>query len=137
MCLVVSYVFVFFFKQKTAYEMRISDWSSDVCSSDLFKDVGNGPDLAGFARQVRVTTVGAAAMHDELGVDVLGRRFGEKEARNALDILWRADAQNSVVETLRDTAARKCRHCFRARACVLDVGGLSHSVGVAISVTRE
>src|SRR3546814_18536781 len=31
--------FVFFFKQKTAYEMRISDWSSDVCSSDL-KAVG-------------------------------------------------------------------------------------------------
>src|SRR3546814_11486455 len=28
--------FIFFFKQKTAYEMRISDWSSDVCSSDLF-----------------------------------------------------------------------------------------------------
>src|SRR3546814_8618582 len=27
----------FFFKQKTAYEMRISDWSSDVCSSDLFR----------------------------------------------------------------------------------------------------
>src|SRR3546814_8019839 len=31
---VVLYCF-FFFKQKTAYEMRISDWSSDVCSSDL------------------------------------------------------------------------------------------------------
>src|SRR3546814_16752255 len=31
MCLIVF----FFFKQKTAYEMRISDWSSDVCSSDL------------------------------------------------------------------------------------------------------
>src|SRR3546814_7334359 len=29
------YVVIFFFKQKTAYEMRISDWSSDVCSSDL------------------------------------------------------------------------------------------------------
>src|SRR3546814_8368565 len=29
------FVIVFFFKQKTAYEMRISDWSSDVCSSDL------------------------------------------------------------------------------------------------------
>src|SRR3546814_1032433 len=28
----------FFFKQKTAYEMRISDWSSDVCSSDLVRD---------------------------------------------------------------------------------------------------
>src|SRR3546814_4777147 len=31
---------VFFFKQKTAYEMRISDWSSDVCSSDLATGVG-------------------------------------------------------------------------------------------------
>src|SRR3546814_2387646 len=31
----MSCVVVFFFKQKTAYEMRISDWSSDVCSSDL------------------------------------------------------------------------------------------------------
>src|SRR3546814_9931471 len=34
----------FFFKQKTAYEMRISDWSSDVCSSDL---PGGGRDLNG------------------------------------------------------------------------------------------
>src|SRR3546814_2708683 len=31
--------FVFFFKQKTAYEMRISDWSSDVCSSDLLSQI--------------------------------------------------------------------------------------------------
>src|SRR3546814_9102035 len=31
----VILVCIFFFKQKTAYEMRISDWSSDVCSSDL------------------------------------------------------------------------------------------------------
>src|SRR3546814_6046205 len=39
-CFVFTYTmylltFLFFFKQKTAYEMRISDWSSDVCSSDL------------------------------------------------------------------------------------------------------
>src|SRR3546814_8561612 len=33
--LVCMFLFFFFFKQKTAYEMRISDWSSDVCSSDL------------------------------------------------------------------------------------------------------
>src|SRR3546814_5255455 len=32
---VFLYCLFFFFKQKTAYEMRISDWSSDVCSSDL------------------------------------------------------------------------------------------------------
>src|SRR3546814_4008469 len=33
--MVFAMFFFFFFKQKTAYEMRISDWSSDVCSSDL------------------------------------------------------------------------------------------------------
>src|SRR3546814_2766351 len=41
---------VFFFKQKTAYEMRISDWSSDVCSSDLLGQPAEGiketPDVA-------------------------------------------------------------------------------------------
>src|SRR5881628_2582687 len=31
----MCFVFFFFFKQKTAYEMSVSDWSSDVCSSDL------------------------------------------------------------------------------------------------------
>src|SRR3546814_8716427 len=39
-CLVIiTASFFFFFKQKTAYEMRISDWSSDVCSSDLCVDL--------------------------------------------------------------------------------------------------
>src|SRR3546814_4108760 len=38
---VLYIIFFFFFKQKTAYEMRISDWSSDVCSSDL-RTVRNG-----------------------------------------------------------------------------------------------
>src|SRR3546814_2157267 len=35
---------MFFFKQKTAYEMRISDWSSDVCSSDLQVGIAAGVD---------------------------------------------------------------------------------------------
>src|SRR3546814_3666728 len=39
------FLFFFFFKQKTAYEMRISDWSSDVCSSDL-------PSAAGARRAI-------------------------------------------------------------------------------------
>src|SRR3546814_16328756 len=34
--------YIFFFKQKTAYEMRSSDWSSDVCSSDLKGDLNHG-----------------------------------------------------------------------------------------------
>src|SRR3546814_1159625 len=43
LCSVFSYFF--FFKQKTAYEMRISDWSSDVCSSDLNLDPARGARL--------------------------------------------------------------------------------------------
>src|SRR3546814_4690749 len=39
MCDVMNIVMFFFFKQKTAYDMRISDWSSDVCSSDLIERV--------------------------------------------------------------------------------------------------
>src|SRR3546814_3150918 len=37
------FLLFFFFKQKTAYEMRISDWSSDVCSSDLWLMAGYTP----------------------------------------------------------------------------------------------
>src|SRR3546814_5425738 len=40
---VVKCVFCFFFKQKTAYEMRISDWNSDVCSSDLHIGINKLP----------------------------------------------------------------------------------------------
>src|SRR3546814_2083752 len=43
----------FFFKQKTAYEMRISDWSSDVCSSDL-------PDVAHIQQVLPIGAVGPA-----------------------------------------------------------------------------
>src|SRR3546814_20327773 len=62
---------VFFFKQKTAYEMRISDWSSDVCSSDLVRDgaithedsLGNkGRTEAG---DVQVMSAGSGVRHAE------------------------------------------------------------------------
>src|SRR3546814_7323969 len=36
-CSVYASFFFFFFKQRTSYELRISDWSSDVCSSDLIR----------------------------------------------------------------------------------------------------
>src|SRR3546814_10357419 len=54
--LLMSFVcfWFFFFKQKTAYEMRISDWSSDVCSSDLGSAVQvSGCLTAGVARHCR------------------------------------------------------------------------------------
>src|SRR3546814_6728798 len=62
------YFFIFFFKQKTAYEMRISDWSSDVCSSDLAlrKDLGRYScyieDLSLVDYKVRILTSGTEAV---------------------------------------------------------------------------
>src|SRR3546814_5613747 len=49
-------LFVFFFKQKTAYEVRISDWSSDVCSSDLMIP-------SGMIERIEIVTGGAAAIY--------------------------------------------------------------------------
>src|SRR3546814_10046642 len=69
-------IYVFFFKQKTAYEMRISDWSSDVCSSDLdvlglWKELSSGLRAAASKYGGRIATVGV----DTWGVDfaLLGR----------------------------------------------------------------
>src|SRR3546814_6373568 len=57
---------IFFFKQKTAYELRISDWSSDVCSSDLF-----------------VATNGMAVSTD--GIRTLPRLLGSQARASAPD----------------------------------------------------
>src|SRR3546814_8294589 len=61
--LVYAYVgicfIVFFFKQKTAYEMRISDWSSDVCSSDLIRCADHA-DEAGDLNDAAPTALGKA-----------------------------------------------------------------------------
>src|SRR3546814_1699458 len=53
---VIYYLFFFFFKQKTAYELRISDWSSDVCSSDLEKHLQNHHLLCHFLFSLQCST---------------------------------------------------------------------------------
>src|SRR3546814_7025649 len=61
----------FFFKQKTAYEMRISDWSSDVCSSDLIVAVAFDKVLAGLdaakaaGLQVKINCVALKGVNDD------------------------------------------------------------------------
>src|SRR3546814_53053 len=61
-------MFFFFFKQKTSYEMRISDWSSDVCSSDLFEAVHLDEQLVQrlLALVVAVAEAGAAMAADRV-----------------------------------------------------------------------
>src|SRR3546814_1215417 len=60
--MLIALVSVFFFKQKTAYELRISDWSSDVCSSDL-TSVHIHPD-AGEIGRLCVPAIGMVASLD-------------------------------------------------------------------------
>src|SRR3546814_8339284 len=61
---------VFFFKQKTVYEMRISDWSSDVCSSDL-------PHLHLFVDDAARNIVG----HEAVDLDTAVHRAGMHDQR--------------------------------------------------------
>src|SRR3546814_9977287 len=56
------FVVFFFFKQKTAYEMRISDWSSDVCSSDLARRHGG----SGLSERRRSCPCGGRELRDGL-----------------------------------------------------------------------
>src|SRR3546814_2459167 len=70
------YFVFFFFKQKTAYEMRISDWSSDVCSSDLICQRGNGDAADQVRRQPRHDAQVLADEHGDTGslyLDEIGR----------------------------------------------------------------
>src|SRR3546814_2864012 len=68
------YSCLFFFKQKTAYELRISDWSSDVCSSDLVQHVERGEERR---RAVALVVVGhgagAALLHGQAGLGAVER----------------------------------------------------------------
>src|SRR3546814_3410880 len=81
------YVF-FFFKQKTAYEMRISDWSSDVCSSDLI-EAREMDERAERARRTRPIGVGRAvephlreraSALDQHRIADMERKVGERPA---------------------------------------------------------
>src|SRR3546814_6244289 len=81
------YVLFFFFKQKTAYEMRISDWSSDVCSSDLV--AGDG------ARGLRRVRQGHGI--DVVGIGEPGLLAGNRAHAHALLDRMRAVLDDAVL----------------------------------------
>src|SRR3546814_3912614 len=95
------FVLFFFFKQKTAYEMRISDWSSDVCSSDLML---RRPHLmlTHFGRDVSVAILGQLIepLDGILRFDnVLALIIGKRLARTPrLDQIGRASCRERVCQ---------------------------------------
>src|SRR3546814_5238524 len=90
---VSSTCFILFVKQKTAYEMRISDWSSDVCSSDLGAEIGRlhaGQLVDGVAQRVRLGLVQASAgQHldraDQV-LDRIGQRAGGRSEEHTSEL---------------------------------------------------
>src|SRR3546814_3433821 len=80
----------FFFKQKTAYEMRISDWSSDVCSSDLSWAAGTHARLGGppdarpaeDARALRHRSRSEGRMKGQRNNEPMQRRSDERRVGN-------------------------------------------------------
>src|SRR3546814_16494347 len=105
------YRFIVCFKQKTAYEMRISDWCSDVCSSDLLREhVGSGQERRWIDR-------------------IVGRGVAEHEAtRVEDDRTTRGDGRNLIagaaIETTKRAVARVEKICQRyARRAGEGLGG--------------
>src|SRR3546814_6665559 len=91
--------FVFFFKQKTAYEMRISDWSSDVCSSDLILEHRLRVAVAGIAGRGHRRQADAGAA----GTDLLYHGGGDLQHQAGAVF----DAAAIGVGTLVDAAAQE------------------------------
>src|SRR3546814_6435745 len=96
-CLVLYFCLVFFFKQKTAYEMRISDWSSDVCSSDLIGLVErrSAQDSLHHVGAAQIAAVehraGKVGMHEIGGEEIGAAQFG-------LDQIGRASCRERVCQ---------------------------------------
>src|SRR3546814_17076473 len=97
--------FFFFFKQKTAYEMRISDWSSDVCSSDLL-DTQHQAVRAGIA-------VGVAALRHEL---IVLDQVEDRDAPFLLDVGIAPDDRPLVEFDRNDPLCRRVRVAHAVRA---------------------
>src|SRR3546814_1377323 len=134
----------FFFKQKPAYELRISDWSSDVCSSDLSdrRGIGVEPFRGGFP----VGRGGLAELDDafveELHVfgTAAGRYRGVLQVRVAVhglgkpfhdDIAGRADGGRAPLQALlrQNAGGGKARRATGGKACEAEAQGLAAREG--------
>src|SRR3546814_7026552 len=99
----VHCVLFFFFKQKTAYEMRISDWSSDVCSSDLLPPLR----VAGLLEAAR----GALAQLSD--AEMLVTRLEAYPERDTAFAMARATSRQAVEDLIEGIDQGLARHADR------------------------
>src|SRR3546814_3868123 len=94
MCSVVFCIVFFVFKQKTAYEMRISDWSSDVCSSDLVITGGPGSGKSTLIEALAVEgfdhmpEAGRAIIRDQVAIGGVALPWADRAAFAELMLGW-------------------------------------------------
>src|SRR3546814_1764048 len=105
----------FFFKQKTAYEMRISDWSSDVCSSDLYHlfDEAAADEKAGLLEQVWNADT---AYNNAVGL------WMDQERQRLLDIANGAPEYPAAKHPVPDVSIRIQSRAQLIRAEVMEIG---------------
>src|SRR3546814_9550660 len=95
----------FFFKQKTAYEMRISDWSSDVCSSDLLPEPGM------FLEPAIIERTRMRQRHDRRMFAPRAHQLGQGPAvtRKVRELCVAADHQRSEERRVGNECVSTCR----------------------------
>src|SRR3546814_6776507 len=129
--LIFCFIVFFFFKQKTAYEMRISDWSSDVCSSDLdWARRHHLPALAGDARAEIAVIVDADADRRAQA----GAQFSAPTASSLDEALTGAQLDGVVVATPHSTHASLVTAALNAGLAVLVEKPLTLTSAEAIEI---
>src|SRR3546814_751792 len=156
--LLLSYClrFYFVFKQKTAYEMRISDWSADVCSSDLdagdenaFVGLVDNAKIGGLRLRIRVGTVGLRVNEVQRAVQI----FFTHPLQEVEDVLLKATAVSTdrlafphcgivgvggegVVMTVRKTTISGAVHFAQDRLGVATLDAKTFLSGVIFPLAR-
>src|SRR3546814_12424986 len=138
----MTFVYLFFFfKQKPSYEMRISDWSSDVCSSDLIRDMASAPVKSSFL-PCRNDDKGrpAASVRSEgpfQCVRQIGSFPGEEVAIGFPATMPISGSRliDGLVKTKMSRAARRRRRDTLRRNC-LNLGLYYRAVAVRVPITR-
>src|SRR3546814_10317640 len=105
----MTVTFFFFFKQKTAYEMRISDWSSDVCSSDLIaRQDQRRPDPI----DAHVLRGAGLAVGDHLLAE---DELLPRPLRHAAVFLWPGRCQPALLRSEERRVGKECVSTCRSR----------------------